>query len=247
MIKRLNWDSECFGYEVGTIFLGTSAFDYDEFIKEAKGYRLVYVFSKTELAHLPFGLKKVDEKITLIKSLQPSLIDHQRYRENTENHSLTGEIFGLDEIEFSLKIVNNFNQTFVDLALISGEYCRFKIDERLRNKEYEKLYHFWAWKALAKDDRGFVFVRDSEVRGMITLATTEDGTNKISLLAVRKDSRNQGLGRTLLNKALAIGKESGSSTLSVTTQRRNIPAMLLYQKAGFEIVDTCNVYHWWRG
>lgn len=247
MIKRLNWDSECFGYEVGTTFLGTSPFGYDEFIEESKGYRLVYVFSKIELAHLPFGLKKVDEKITLVNSLQPPLTGHQRHRETIKGQSPIGTIFGLDEVEFRLETVNNFNQAFIDLALISGEYSRFKIDERLRNREYEKLYRFWAWKALEKDDKGFVFVKDGEVQGMITFTPPLDGITKISLLAVRPNSRNWGIGSALLNRVLASGQASGGSALSVTTQRRNIAAMLLYQKAGFEIVDNCTVYHWWRG
>jgi len=72
VIKRLNWDSECFGYEVGTVSIGSNALEYSKFFKEAGSYQLVYIFSKTSLIGLPSSIRKVDEKITLKKELQPS-------------------------------------------------------------------------------------------------------------------------------------------------------------------------------
>lgn len=247
VIKRLEWDSACFGYEVGEALLGNGPLDYNKFVEEAKAYQLVYIFSNIELTDLPLDLRKVDEKITLIKDLQPSFIGLEGRMPSTEIHDPTGEVYGLKEIESIVPPVKEFQKAFVELALISGGYSRFRTDERLRTGEYEKLYHSWADKTLKEDDKGFVFVKDREVLGMITLLTTPAGINRISLLAVRQDSRNQGLGRILLNKALATGTASGGSALSVTTQKANLAAMLLYQKMGFEIVEVCQVYHWWNG
>src|SRR5690606_12006700 len=192
-------------------------------------------------------VKKVDEKITLKKELQPSLIGDQGRRRPAEKDSPWGTIFDLDAMEFMATSIKDLKKAFVDLALISGEYSRFKTDERLNNQEFERLYQFWAHKALVEDDKGFVFVKEGEVRGMITLTISQNGTYKISLLAVHPDSRNQGIGRALLSKALTTGMDSGSRTLWVTTQRANTAAMRLYQNAGFEVMDSCNVYHWWRG
>jgi ribosomal protein S18 acetylase RimI-like enzyme len=246
VIKRLEWDSECFGYEVGTASIGVGAFNYDEFISEAKAYQLVYIFSKNNLTSLPFDIKKVDEKITLKKDIQPSFNSLQGKREPIENYSPSGTIVDLDAIE-SMQPANDFKKAFLDLALISGEYSRFRTDERLKNQEFERLYRFWADRALVEDDKGFALVEGGEVRGMITLTTVQDGTYRISLLAVHPGSRNQGMGRALLSKALTTGIDSGSRTLLVTTQRANIAAMRLYRNAGFEVMDSCNVYHWWRG
>ena len=247
MIKRLEWDSECFGYEVGTVSIGTAEFSYYEFIKEAEAYQLVYIFSKNDLTRLPSSIRKVDEKITLKKELQPSLFSVQGRREPAEKDNPSGTIFDLDVIDFVDAPIKDFKKAFVDLALVSGKYSRFKIDRRLNNQEFERLYQFWARKALVKDDKGFVFVKEGEVLGMITLTTTRTGAFKISLLAVHPDSRNQGIGRALISKALTTGTDSGSRALWVTTQRANTAAMRLYQKAGFEVMDCCNVYHWWKG
>lgn len=247
MIKRLEWDSECFGYEVGTVSIGTDDFSYYEFIKEAEAYQLVYIFSKNNLTHLSSDVKKVDEKITLKKDLQPPLFSVQGRRESAENDSPSGTIFDFDVIDFVDAPIKDFKKAFVDLALISGEYSRFKIDRRLNNQEFERLYHFWAYKALVEDDKGLVYVKEGELRGMITLMMALNGTYKISLLAVHPSTRNQGVGRALISKALTTGINSGSRTLLVTTQRANIAAMALYQKAGFEVTDACHVYHWWKG
>lgn len=247
MIKRLDWDSECFGYEVGTASIGINAVNYHDFIKEAEAYQLVYIFSKYNLPRLPSGIKKVDDKITLKKDLHSSVFSQRARGGCTEKGNPVDSIFGLDAIDFSEMPIIDFEKSFLGLALLSGEYSRFKTDERLNHQEFERLYHLWAKRAFVEDDKGFAFVKGGEVLGVITLTTAQDGIYKISLLAVDPSSRNQGIGRALLCKALTTGMDSGSRTLCVTTQRANIAAMRLYQRAGFEVMDACNVYHWWRG
>ena len=120
MIKRLEWDSECFGYEVGTVSIGTDEFSYYEFIKEAEAYQLVYIFSKNDLTRLPSSIRKVDEKITLKKELQPSLFSVKGRRGPAEKDSPSGTIFDLDVIDFVDAPIKDFNKAFVDLALFSG-------------------------------------------------------------------------------------------------------------------------------
>lgn len=243
MINRLEWDSGCFGYEVGTTSIGTEAFDYDEFIEEAKGYQLVYIFSEVNLIRVPLGIKKVDEKITFKKELRHSMISLQEEIRPIVDCSGKGAMLEHGVVDLIDTPINGFNQAFMDLALMSGEYSRFKTDERLCNKEFEKMYHSWAHNALMEDNQGFVFVKEGEVRGIMTLTSTQSRLDRINLLAVHPDSRRQGIGSALLNKALATGTESGSSALWVTTQEANVGAMLLYQKAGFEVMDACPVYH----
>lgn len=244
VIKRLKWDSECFGYEVGMVSLGNDALNYSKFVQAAGAYRLIYIFSSNHLTHLPSNIKKVDEKITLKKALQPCALSDSRRREPAVKD---GSIVSFDVIEGIGLPQDDLERSLLDLALISGEYSRFKIDRRLNNQEFEKLYQLWVRKALMEDDKGMAFVKDGQVLGMITWTFDQTEALKISLLAVHPSSRNQGIGRVLIDKALKTGTDSGSRALWVTTQRANIAAMALYQKAGFEAVKTSNVYHWWKG
>jgi dTDP-4-amino-4,6-dideoxy-D-galactose acyltransferase len=242
VINRLAWDSACFGYEVGMVTVANDL-DWQQFVKESRAYQLVYIFSKNELRSLPQNIKKVDEKITLRTN-----IDSFGGTVKKGQNVLAGQIIGLDSLNNDILNTHggSFQEEFLDLALISGEYSRFKTDERLNHQEFERLYCFWAHKALVEDDKGFAFVKEGQVLGMITLTTAHNGAFKISLLAVDPGSRNQGIGRALLDKALRTGIDRGSRALWVTTQKVNIPAMELYQKVGFEIMDSCNVYHWWK-
>lgn len=247
VIKRLNWDSECFGYEVGTVSIGSNALEYSKFFKEAGSYQLVYIFSKTSLIGLPSSIRKVDEKITLKKELQPSSFGVRGGGDPVERDDPSGAVGDFGIIDFADIPLDDIEKDLDDLALISGKYSRFKTDRRLNNQEFERLYQTWVRKALVEDDKGWAFVKEGQARGMITLTTTQTGTFKISLLAVHPSTRNQGVGRALISKALTTGINSGSRTLLVTTQRANIAAMALYQKAGFEVTDACHVYHWWKG
>jgi len=65
---------------------------------------------------------------------------------------------------------------------------------------------------------------------------------RIILLATDENYRRQGLGRTLLDGVLgwALGRLDG---LYVKTQESNTPAITLYEKIGFRIVDRENGYH----
>lgn len=213
MIKRLAWDSKCFGYEVGTALIGTNNLSYYEFIKEAEAYQLVYIFSKNDLTRLPSSIKKVDEKITLRKELRPSLVTLQVQKGQIRNDGPADTIVDICAFDLKKTPANEWKKAFVDLALVSGEYSRFKTDKRLKTQEFERLYHYWVHRAFVEDDKGFAFVKEGKVRGMITLTTSQGGTDRISLLAVHPDSRKQGIARALLNKAFTTGIDRGSREL----------------------------------
>src|SRR5690606_39934927 len=129
-----------------------------------------------------------------MKALQPSALSDSRRRELAEKGSSPGTIVDLDVIEAIGLLQDALERSLLDLALISGEYSRFKIDRRLNNQEFEKLYQLWVRKALVEDDKGMAFVKDGQVLGMITWTFDQTEALKISLLAVHPSSRNQGIG-----------------------------------------------------
>lgn len=243
MINRLAWDSICFGYEVGMVNVANEL-ELQQFMEESTAYQLVYIFSKKDLGSLPTPFKKVDEKITLEISRHSCGMAIQKYE-----HNPVGQIIALDAVSDSVlhTQAQNFKREFLDLALLSGEYSRFRVDERLRNGEYKKLYIAWAEKSLKRDDKAFVFLRRNKLNGLITFSSNGKGKFKIELLAVLRQSRGQGIGSLLIDHACAAVRIRASQSVEVTTQKANKKALSFYLERGFNIIDEQNVYHWWRG
>lgn len=243
MINRLAWDSRCFGYEVGMIAV-EDGLDWQQFIEESSAYQLVYIFSKKELCSLPLSIQKVDEKITLQTSL-----DSFNGTFKIDQNVLTGQIIGLDSLNNDVLNAHrgNFQREFLDLALMSGEYSRFRSDDRLVTGEYEKLYYTWAERGLKGNDDGFVFLRDNKINGLITLASNGNGRFKVGLLAVLSDCREQGVGSLLTDLVCGRARERAGGELQVTTQKANKKAHNFYLNRGFTLYNEQNVYHWWKG
>ena len=53
-------------------------------------------------------------------------------------------------------------------------------------------------------------------------------------IVVRKDKRKEGIGSKLLNKIFEIAKEKNAQTITLEVNEKNLPAIRLYQKFGFE-------------
>ena len=65
MIKKLKWDSEFFGYDVGKVVIEENqVVSEQELIKESYPFKLVYIFSDIKLDFKHFKSKLVDIKIT---------------------------------------------------------------------------------------------------------------------------------------------------------------------------------------
>lgn len=59
----------------------------------------------------------------------------------------------------------------------------------------------------------------------------------IDALAVYPSQQNKGIGRSLFDDSMAIGKESGAKTMSLIVEDTNEVAYALYRAYGFEVVD----------
>ena len=76
-----------------------------------------------------------------------------------------------------------------------------------------------AWYILfPEDDRGYGFV--------------DDNTPEISM-AVRESHRNKGIGAFLLKELIALARQNGRKTLSLSVDMKN-PAVRLYERFGFK-------------
>lgn len=80
---------------------------------------------------------------------------------------------------------------------------------------------------------GWYAYESGEVIGLITYRMTADGMEILSLDSLRE---NQGIGTTLLNRAISEARKIGILRITLITTNDNLSALRFYQKRGFDIV-----------
>ena len=86
-----------------------------------------------------------------------------------------------------------------------------------------------------KDSKYFVAKNDNNILGFAGIWFSPVDC-QITNIVVKKDSRNQGIGSLLLEKLIEIAKETEFDVLGLEVNEKNVPAVKLYEKYGFEIV-----------
>lgn len=225
-IEKVEWDSDFFGYKVGKINV-KDELNYNIDLINFEDYKLVYLFSKFKLQN--FDSILLDEKVILNLNLIDQII------ENDNN------------IVSEFKDFSKFPQ-LLDLAFQSGVYSRFKKDINFVNNEFERLYIKWITNSVVdkKSLVVFIYELDDKILGFVTVDKKSDTHASIGLIAVELNSRGQGIGVKLLNQVKRYLLNNGFQKLSLVTQGDNIPALKLYQKAGFYIEESSFTYHIWN-
>lgn len=227
-IERLEWDSVFFGYEVGKIQINDQdIINFDVFFEQAKKYKLIYVYSDITLTDSRFKL--VDRKV----------IFHQQIKKEKPERNLIMETFN--------KEVHDYNQ-IKQLALESGVYSRFFLDQNFNSNEYVRLYSRWIENAVNKVTAFDVLVaiKNNDIIGFTTLNKKSDVLSDIGLVAVSKEFRGLGVGKKIINESIWRAKQSGFNEIQVVTQLENIAAMRLYTSTNFKIEKKTNIYHFWN-
>lgn len=229
MVTYLDWDSYFFKLRIAKAIITTDS-DMDELISQqgylSDNYDLIYVFSSPEVLAPMDNCSLVDQKVVYNIDL-PS--------------SCTGNEANI--IEYNNDFVS---EDLRKLALESGEFSRFRLDERFPTGSYERLYTHWIEQSVnhINATEVFCYMIDGLPKGLLTLNRNVI-PGEIGLVATDSLSRCLGIGSALLSFVKSFCSQKGMKSLSVATQRQNTPACHMYEKAGF-IEDHCsNVWHWW--
>lgn len=228
-IRALQWDSDFFGLRIGRADIFTTedalslASQYNELKQQ---FDLLYVFDPNNVGFDAGGARLVDEKILYSKPCEA----RKQYP------------------EISFYQAAHPNDDLYRLALVSGGYSRFKLDERLPKGSYERLYTRWIENECANRGGGkmvFVFSDEAEgIRGMITVDYSSE-LGHIGLVAVDPDTQHHGIGYKIMSTLDGYLYQKGVKTLKVPTQKANTDACRWYEKNGFTIQSITPIYHWW--
>jgi len=228
-IRRLDWDSDFFGYEVGKVIIPKGiSLNATEFYEDAQKFKITYVFSEQEQRIK--NLRLVDIKTLLSQSIV------ERKKSKTRNES----------VSFFDPRRHNF-EDLKELAIASGELSRFNIDKDFKNNEFKRLYVQWIENAVEDSASDvLVYFDGDELLGLTTLKEESNKLSNIGLVAVRADTRGKGVGQSLIDASIKLAKKKGYSEIQVVTQHVNQPAIRLYEKCGFVITQKTYVYHYWN-
>jgi dTDP-4-amino-4,6-dideoxy-D-galactose acyltransferase len=197
------------------------------FLEEGKKYKLIYLISDERLNVQIKNLQLVDVKTRLRKKIRTKYLTLD---ENIAEY--TGEQ----------------NDQLKKLALQSGIYSRFKIDQHFTNNEFEKLYLKWIEDSINKTIADKVIINKGSKNNCIGFVTLKfkENFSEIGLIAVDKGSRGEGVGKELLASADYYTRNNGLNKIEVVTQFENQPAMRLYERSGYKIISKKYIYHLWN-
>jgi dTDP-4-amino-4,6-dideoxy-D-galactose acyltransferase len=187
MIDHLNWDSDFFGIKTGRLQCKGADELLQSFARiREDNYQLIYVFSDTPIDVQPTEYRMLDVggQVTYCQSLEGAGLS-----ENQENKG--GSI--------SLYQGPKDNDSLLQLAFLSGQLSRFRVDPWLPSGCFKRLYVRWLSNNLENKEACRVYIAGSsnDPEGMLT-ATWKQGHGTIDLLAVRQDAQGKGIGSQLL-------------------------------------------------
>jgi [ribosomal protein S18]-alanine N-acetyltransferase len=143
----------------------------------------------------------------------------------------------------------------VSLPPYAIEAARADDVDALASLERRCYTHPWTVRgfrdALRRGERGLVLVARAPAasvpaeRGILAYCVTENAADELHVhnLAVRPESRGEGLGRRLLALALAIGVRRGARVALLEVRESNRPALDLYRSMGFAPVAVRRNYY----
>jgi len=228
-IKILDWDSQFFEQKVAELILNANDIsNLKQYLLNAKedGIQLLYLKYKRKIDLDNFTFQLVDEKVTFKKEI-------------IESTTLSNNIQSFTE--------NEPNNALYEYAILSGQFSRFKMDDKIEDSKFEELYKIWIRNSVNRKfaKEVLVYTIEQEIAGMITIGAIDNTSAHIGLIAVGKNYQGKGIGKALIKASENWSLQQGYTSLQVVTQAANTSAMQLYKAANYVLVDTSFVYHVW--
>ena len=232
-ITHKTWDSNFFGFKTGDLDFSGDAETLSQLLAEASadGYQLLYWkippsdFRSQEAAQ-QLNFFKGDTKVIYSLPLDLQLQAPSELQINSWTATPNNEL--------------------IQLGISSGRYSRFKLDEKLPQGTYEKMYAEWVLQSVNghMGDELFYIASENHIIGLITLKY-DNQIAEIGLVAVDENYQQKGYGKQLVQFTAWHSQNKNVSALLVATQLENLAANKLYAACGGEIILVEHIYHIW--
>ena len=133
------------------------------------------------------------------------------------------------------------------IARLSHHDSRFYFDSGFPRERCDDLYDVWISKSCCNGYADAVLVTEFEGRASsyVTCSMVGARRGQIGLLAVAPETRGTGVGRQLIQAALAWFGQRGAEDAITVTQGRNVAAVRAYERTGFVMESLQFWYHRW--
>lgn len=237
LFKKLQWDSEYFGINIGFISCLRLTPNIEKSVKE---------FTRKEKIDLLEYLCNCHDKVSVLNAERSgySFVDIRLTFERYLNDDL-----GIPEKE-DFRVSKGGLQDIEKLRVIASNIykdSRYYFDGEFDRSKVKDFYINWIEKAILGnyDNYAYVMYNKDEPLGFCTVKEYKKNAVSIGLFGLDKNLKGNGMGEFLLKSALMMLKEKGKKYVEVVTQGRNYEAQRLYQKCGFLTKTTELWYHKW--
>jgi dTDP-4-amino-4,6-dideoxy-D-galactose acyltransferase len=234
--RRLDWDSAFFGVPVGQAQAETSAdVEATEAWAEREGIRCVYLLVAADRLDATQAAETRGYFLTGVHltCLRPA--------------PLNGPAAAGDGV-VGIRAARSSDIPALEriAAKVHGD-TRFYADTNFPRALCDRLYETWIRRSCEGwADHVLTAEHDGRTVGYISLHLRADREGAIGLVGVASDARRMGIGRSLVDAALAWFRDQDVVRVSVTTQGQNIAALRVYQQAGFAVSRVDLWLHKWR-
>lgn len=222
MIKRLDWDSDFFGLQIGELI-------YESNLETDNSYDLLYVINNCdfEIEIENFTNSFSETKLIFSKNIMKS---------SPKAYSI-----------FSVKKIQYKKEDIYYLAYESGKFSRFFLDDNFSNEKFEKLYQKWVDNSISNTiaDDLLIFLEDDHIVGFVTYKCSDQFAT-IGLIAVSSNHQGKGIGKKLLETVENILFEQKVKTIFIPTQEKNEVACKFYIKQGYNVIEKKVIKHYWK-
>lgn len=229
MIRKLDWDSDFFGFNIAHLDLDGTVNNLsfvDDFVKS----------NRIECIQACCDISAIDT----IHLLEENMFHFTDLRATY--------FVGLDNI----KIDNSdFYIADKDDLLILREIARSVAvhskyyNDRFGKEKAEQLYEIWVEKSVFGnfDNICLKAVEGNSTVGFATVKFKGKGEARIGLIGIRAPYQDRGIGRQLLNSLFSYLISKDITILEVSTQGKNIRAQNFYSRCGFMIKSLESWYY----
>lgn len=231
-IKKLDWDSKFFGFNIAHLNLRDDIFGkevmyyIDHFVKENEIRLIQTLCNISNLDGINYleksGFQYADTRIDFFTELN-------KYQFPNREFLLANE----EDIN-DLKLI-------ADSLFINSRYY-YHLFNPVRVNE---LFKIWVEKSVKGllDDYCIKVKRENKIAGFVTVKITDANTARIGLIGVAKEYSSKGVGKELLFSLFSFLSDKNTSVIYVATQGKNLLAQNFYISNKF-LIDSINVWYY---